>query len=126
MSATWNIGRALTLLDLPPMGNLGKYEEITRDAARAGGVDNWIAAIESAAAGEATRRTHKRDALVGLGLAVVVGGLFMWGKFKAREIALSEQRAAAAKDQLKAVVTEADSEPDEGPNESDRDSGLGL
>lgn len=102
------------------MGNLGKYEQITSDAARAGGVDNWIAAIESAAADAATRRTHKNDTLIGLGLAVAVGGgLLMWGKHKARQLAQSEQLAAAAKDQLKAAVAEADSEPDEELDESD-------
>jgi hypothetical protein len=77
--------------------NLGKYGEITKQAAEAGGVDKLISAIEKAA--------YTKGAAVG----VVVGGAAVSGVTAAVMAYRSHKaRAEEAKEQLRTTAREAE------------------
>lgn len=79
------------------MGNLGKYQEITTLAKKAGGVDKLISAIEKAA--------FAKGATVG----AVVGGAAASGVAVAvKRYQSRKARAEEAKEELKAAVQESE------------------
>lgn len=95
------------------MGNLGLYEEITREAKRLGGPDKLIEAIQDAAVSDAAPG-HRRQ---GAGVATVVlvagwAGLSFWRKYSADRRAERESAAKEAKTQLKAAIEEGIAESD--------------
>lgn len=86
------------------MGNLGKYQDIVTDAKRAGGVDNLIAAIEGNAVAGAAPRLLAVGASAGA--FVVLAGRWSarrYGEWKS----VREDRAEAAKAQLRAAAGSA-------------------
>jgi hypothetical protein len=103
------------------MGNLGPYEEITTLAKRLGGVDNLIKSIEVDAVKKAAPVLLGVGAVIGLGAKQAIdAGKRGWTKYKA-----SGATAAAAKEQLKAIVEESmkADEADESPNVRGDDMG---
>lgn len=98
------------------MGNLGLYQEITTLAKDMGGVDKLIKQIEFDAVKKAAPVLVGAGALIALGAkSGIHAGKRGWAKYKE-----SGAAAAAAKEQLKAIVegptNSGDSE--EGPAES--------
>ncbi|MFZ4179866.1 hypothetical protein [Streptomyces sp. R02] len=81
--------------------NLGKYGEITKQAAEAGGVDQFISAIEKAAY---TKGAARGAVIAAAAAATAVGGVAAAVKtYRARKA-----RAEEAKEQLRATVRESE------------------
>ncbi|MET7934544.1 hypothetical protein [Streptomyces sp. NPDC005322] len=109
------------------MGNLGKYQDITTQAARAGGVDKWIEVIEEAAATKAFPKTFGKGAGVGALSVLVVAGLAATARRALNDRRAREALANEAKEQLKTEVKESMKSnginTENGEGESDSDGG---
>ncbi|MDW8806299.1 hypothetical protein P1P68_16280 [Streptomyces scabiei] len=104
------------------MGNLGKYQDITTQAAQAGGVDKWIEVIEEVAAAKAFPKAFSKGAGVGALSALAVAGLAVISKRALDERRAREALADEAKEQLKATKSN-DINPKNGEGENDSDGG---
>lgn len=97
------------------MGNLGKYEWMTKEAANAGGVDKWLEIIKKAAYDEGASDMKNTLVLpllaagVGLGAICIVGGqkIHKWIASQKHKELITANEAAQAEKYLKAELSEA-------------------
>ncbi|MBT0995474.1 hypothetical protein KIN34_14400 [Cellulomonas sp. DKR-3] len=95
------------------MSNLGRYQEIVTESARAGGVDKLIKSIESGAVAKATPGLVGKGVGLGVLLAgtagvAVIASKRAWGSLRARRVA-----GDAASADLAGLVSDSESESDE-------------
>lgn len=97
------------------MSNLGRYQWVTEEAYKAGGVDKWLEIIKEAAYEKGA--SDMKNALVlpllgagvGLGAVCVVGGqkIRKWLTSKKQEKLITANEAAQAEEYLKAELSDA-------------------
>lgn len=97
------------------MSNLGRYQWVTEEASKAGGVDKWLEIIKKAAYKEGASDMKNVLVLpllatgVGLGAVCVVGGqkIHKWITYKKQEKLITANEAAQAEEYLKAELSDA-------------------